>query len=128
MESCGYEVYSPESVKLNQPDYNTMAAEQTFVWLSRFKKILAAMGKTHHLFYLHRMVNLGIDTQSSATGVGGSLYCLHVRTGAMNNNEINQIMHNRLHFYYGEILVSIIIPHIVKIWWEENLASLVICP
>ena len=33
-----------------------MAAEQTFVWLSRFKKILCAMPKVHHLFYLHRMV------------------------------------------------------------------------
>ena len=33
-----------------------MVAEQTFVWLSRFKKILCAMPKVHHLFYLHRMV------------------------------------------------------------------------
>lgn len=46
------------AVKLNHPNFNTMAAEQTFVWLSRFKKILAAMGKTHHLFYLHRMVKI----------------------------------------------------------------------
>ena len=42
------------------PDFkgqrNTQAAEQTFVWLGRFKKIVCSMSKTHHLFYLHRMV------------------------------------------------------------------------
>ncbi len=35
---------------------NTMACEQTFAWLSRFKKILCAMPKTHHHFYLHRLI------------------------------------------------------------------------
>ena len=35
---------------------NTQAAEQTFVWLGRFKKIVCSMPKVHHLFYLHRMV------------------------------------------------------------------------
>ena len=35
---------------------NTQAAEQTFVWLGRYKKIVASMPKTHHLFYIHRMV------------------------------------------------------------------------
>ncbi|XP_038071128.1 uncharacterized protein LOC119740011 [Patiria miniata] len=35
---------------------NTLSAEQTFVWLSRFKKILCAMPKVKHMFYLHRMV------------------------------------------------------------------------
>ena len=35
---------------------NTQAAEQTFVWLGRYKKILGSMPKTHHLFYLHRTV------------------------------------------------------------------------
>ena len=35
---------------------NTTSCEQTFAWLSRYKKILSAMPKTHHHFYLHRMV------------------------------------------------------------------------
>lgn len=35
---------------------NTMAAEQTFVWLGRFKKIVCSMPKVHHLFYIHRVV------------------------------------------------------------------------
>ena len=35
---------------------NTMACEQTFAWLSQYKKILSAMPKTHHHYYLHRMV------------------------------------------------------------------------
>ena len=48
--------YNPEKMKEKNPDYNTMCCEQTFAWLSRFKKILAAMQKTHRHFYLHRMV------------------------------------------------------------------------
>ena len=35
---------------------NTQAAEQVFIWLGRFKKIVCSMTKTHHLFFLHRMV------------------------------------------------------------------------
>ncbi|XP_038069366.1 uncharacterized protein LOC119738534 [Patiria miniata] len=35
---------------------NTMICEQTFVWLSRYKKIVCAMPKHRHLFYIHRMV------------------------------------------------------------------------
>lgn len=50
------EKYDPSSLKEEIPNGNTMAAEQTFVWLSRFKKILCAMPKVHHLFFLHRMV------------------------------------------------------------------------
>ena len=50
------EKYDPSGLKEEIPNGNTMAAEQTFVWLSRFKKILCAMPKVHHLFFLHRMV------------------------------------------------------------------------
>jgi len=48
--------YNPSKLKEDIPEGNTMAAEQTFVWLSRYKKILCAMPKIHHMFYLHRMV------------------------------------------------------------------------
>lgn len=48
--------YSPQKVKEKNPDYNTQAGEQTFIWVGRFKNILCSMNKTHHLFYLHRMV------------------------------------------------------------------------
>lgn len=54
-QSCK-ESYNPANLKKELPDGNTMAAEQTFVWLSHFKKILCAMPKVHHLFYLHRIV------------------------------------------------------------------------
>ena len=50
------ELYDPEKIKGDNPSLNTMSCEQTFVWLSRFKKILSAMRKTHFHFYLHRMV------------------------------------------------------------------------
>lgn len=48
--------FSPAEVKKQYPDYNTQAGEQTFVWVHRFSHILCSMNKTHHLFYLHRMV------------------------------------------------------------------------
>ena len=47
-------LYNPND-HLKESD-NTLSCEQTFVWLSRFKKIVCAMPKNHHLFYLHRMV------------------------------------------------------------------------
>ncbi len=50
------ENYDPIKLKEQLPGMNTMAAEQTFVWLARFKKILCSMPKTHHLFFLHRIV------------------------------------------------------------------------
>jgi hypothetical protein len=48
--------FSPEKIKQENRYFNTQAGEQTFVWVSRFRHILCAMNKTHHLFYLHRMV------------------------------------------------------------------------
>ena len=50
------ELYNPEKLKEEHPGYNTMVCEQTFAWLSRYKKILNSMPKIHHHFYLHRMV------------------------------------------------------------------------
>ena len=52
-ESCKVK-YNPENFLLN--DDNSEVAEQTFVWVGRFKKIVCAMPKVHHLFFLHRMV------------------------------------------------------------------------
>ena len=46
--------YDPKHIL--EPGMNTMSCEQTFAWLSRYKKILSAMPKIHHHFYLHRMV------------------------------------------------------------------------
>ena len=48
--------YNPAKTKADNPHFNTQAGEQTFVWVARFKHILCSMNKTHHLFYLHRMV------------------------------------------------------------------------
>ena len=46
--------YNLESCLLN--DDNSEVAEQTFIWAGRFKKIVCAMPKVHHLFFLHRMI------------------------------------------------------------------------
>lgn len=57
--SCKVDLH-PDRIHAMYPDLekqkNTMAAEQTFVWLSRYKKIMTSMPKQHHLFYLHRLV------------------------------------------------------------------------
>ena len=39
------EMYTPDRIKEEHPTYNTMSCEQTFVWLSRFKKVVRAMEK-----------------------------------------------------------------------------------
>lgn len=46
------EQFSPARIKEENPNYNTQAGEQMFVWVGRFKHILCSMNKTHHLFYL----------------------------------------------------------------------------
>ena len=57
--TCQRELH-PDKIGLVHPDLkdtkNTQAAEQTFIWLGRFKKIVCSMSRTHHLFYIHRMV------------------------------------------------------------------------
>jgi len=58
-KNCHTELH-PDNISSMYPEIakskNTQAAEQTFVWLGRYKKIVCSMSKTHHLFYLHRMV------------------------------------------------------------------------
>ena len=46
--------YNPED-KIPK-EFNTMSAEQTFVWASRLKRIVCAMPRVHQFFYLHRAV------------------------------------------------------------------------
>ena len=52
----------PKCKRLYNPDekipshFNTMACEQTFIWASRFKKVMCAMPHIHHFFFLHRLV------------------------------------------------------------------------
>lgn len=50
------EKYDPEKLKESNPDYNTMVCEQTFAWLSRYKRILGSMPKIHFHFFLHWMI------------------------------------------------------------------------
>ena len=50
--------HKDKKCKINySPDgFNTMAAEQTFVWGSRLKRIICAMPRLHQFFYLQRAV------------------------------------------------------------------------
>ena len=59
--------HSREECKKNYPEVitelrslfenpNTESAEQTFVWLGKYKKILNSMTKRKHMFFLHCLV------------------------------------------------------------------------
>ena len=48
------EMYDPD--KKIPPGFNTMACEQTFIWASRFKKVICAMPQTHQFFFLHQLI------------------------------------------------------------------------
>lgn len=50
------EMFNLDSLREKFPKLNTPVAKQTFIWASRFKKILGAMPKSHFLFFYHRMV------------------------------------------------------------------------
>ena len=45
-----------ESLRKTFTNSNTETAEQTFAWLSKFKKIMNPMNKKHHHFFLHCLV------------------------------------------------------------------------
>ena len=51
-----HQVYNPDRLATEIPDMNTQAGEQTFTWIARFRHIVCAMNKHHHLFYIHHMV------------------------------------------------------------------------
>ena len=50
------EIFNPDKLKELYPQLNTPVAEQTFIFASRFKKILGAMLKSHFLFFYHRIL------------------------------------------------------------------------
>ena len=49
-------LYNPEKVRDTVPEANFMVAEETFTWLSRYKKILNSMKRIQFHFVLHRLV------------------------------------------------------------------------
>ena len=52
------EDYNPDLLPETDGKLNTLVAEQTFVWAGRFKKIMAAMKKSHFMFFYHVMVKM----------------------------------------------------------------------
>ena len=41
------EIYHPSKVRDQNPSLNLMTAEQTFAWISRYKRIPCSMNKLH---------------------------------------------------------------------------------
>ena len=50
------ELYNPDNVTAAVPEANLMAAEQTFAWFGRYKKICNSMSKVHFQFMLHCLI------------------------------------------------------------------------
>ena len=50
--------------------FNTMACEQTFIWASRFKKVMCAMPHVHHLFFCTGLYGTGTDIPRNVTVLG----------------------------------------------------------
>lgn len=50
------QLYSTERIREKYQALNTPVCEQTFVWASKFKRIMCAMPKRRFLFFYHRMV------------------------------------------------------------------------
>ena len=93
--------YNPAEIKERFPEYNTMAVEQTFVWLSRYKRITNSIGKTHQLFFIHQQVERAeTSTQRGATNwdpnpcfqvLDGRHHCCKHRS---QRGYINSILHS----------------------------------
>ena len=57
-ESCSIN-FNPQFFKDAHPhatETNTMAAEQSFSWLTKYKKQVNAMNKRNQIFFLHRII------------------------------------------------------------------------
>ena len=68
------EKYNPEKIKQEIPGGNTIAAEQTFVWLSRFKKILCAMPKCIICFTFIAWLSTEMPTRLLVIEIRRNLY------------------------------------------------------
>ena len=82
MESCKSN-YNPElfsSVHPNVKHADTMAAEQQFSWLGKFKKQINSMTKPNQLFFLHRIIVRHNAYNASALRNGQKTLNLPVRT------------------------------------------------
>jgi hypothetical protein len=77
-ESCKVK-YNPENFLLN--DDNSEVAEQTFVWVRRFKKIVCAMPKVHHLFFYIAWLSGETSTPHCVISVVRNRYCQRRRRG-----------------------------------------------
>ena len=65
--------YNPD--KILPKEYNTMASEQLFSWLSRFKKIINSMSQIHHLFFYIEYARDAMPTLHRASVEAYSHYC-----------------------------------------------------
>ena len=79
--------YDPQPIKEKHPEFNTIACEQTFAWMSRHKKIVCFMPKTHHHFYVHRMVKDKMHTFLTAT-------CMDLDQYMQKSPELSNILSN----------------------------------
>ena len=51
-----HQMYNPDILATSYPEANLMVCEQVFSWLGRYKKIVNSMPKSHHHFFLHKLI------------------------------------------------------------------------
>lgn len=83
-EKC-HQLYHPDKVHKINENINLMCAEQTFVWLSRYKRIMCSMNKTHHLFFLHRLIVLRNEYTKMCHDVGRKPLLPKAKNKAVNS-------------------------------------------
>ena len=97
-----HQVYNPDRLATELPDMNTQAGEQTFTWIARFRHIVCAMNKHHHLFYIHRMVLRRNIYTSKCYAQAKSPFCLKFLVCKSCNLKLHIISSSYLSFIFGQ--------------------------
>ena len=105
--------YNPSVVRDKYPNVNLMCCEQTFIWLSSYKKIVCAMSKNHHLFFCIELLKGEMSIQSFVIIKVGSHFYLKQRIQELSTKKI-RIYHCTQHLIYLlYVIMSIYYPYTV---------------
>ena len=80
--------YNLSVVRDKYPNVNLMCYEQTFIWLSRYKKIVYALSKNHHLFFCIESLKEEMSIQSFVIIKVGSHFYLKQMIQELSSKKI----------------------------------------
>ena len=101
--------HNPSVVRDKYPNVNLMCCEQTFIWLSRYKKIVCAMSKNHHLFFCNELLKGEMSIQSFVIIKVGSHFYLKQRIQELSTRRLGFITVHSTRFIYCMLLCPFII-------------------